>query len=151
MSNATTRHINVDKERDIPVIYQIPVTVLNGMKFYPTKGIVDTGADYCGVTENIITRLELPKVLGERVKVRNAAGEDVVLDVYKAGFCIDTLDGKTGIKVIKCNKGNDGSEVIIGKSFLKYYDLSITNSENEVVISLRIPTGDTIDFKETAD
>ena len=151
MSNATTRHTSVDKEKDIPVIYQIPVTVLNGMKFYPPKGIIDTGADYCGVTENIITRLELPKILGEGVKVRNAVGEDVILDVYKAGFCIDTLDGKTGVKAIKCNKVHDGAEVILGKNLLKYYDLSITNSENEVVISLRIPTGDTIDFKESTN
>ena len=123
--------------------YQVPVMLSNGTKQHMGYGVLDTGADCCGVTEEVAKDLGL-KVIGEKT-VRGATGELTVEPLYEMLLNVGMLDYRK-VKAVRCRKGTDGSEVIIGKNFLDKCDIVITHPVGKTMISMRFSTGDPMKF-----
>ena len=125
--------------------YQISVTIMNGKKQYNTVGVVDTGAAYCGITQDIIEALSLEGIAD--VPTKNADGTVTDSPVFRILLNVGVLDYRS-VLAVKCGEGFDGSKVIIGNNFLKLCDLAITHTEDCSVLSLRFSQNNIIDFSK---
>lgn len=107
----------------------------NDLKSIMTCGALwDTGATYCLVSDNMISRLNLHPI--NQVKTSNAAG-DMITDLYSIGISIPNFASFGDVFAIR--SGMKDYDLIIGMNLIKQGDFSINNYGGKTTFSFTYP------------
>lgn len=149
MARAFTYKVPDDKKKSIIIPVKIGVhPPINGFPenekvLLDTKALIDTGASGSCISQQFADAIKLP-VISYGV-VRSAQSCDTV-PIYTIDLVLPNNVMFSNISVTQFNKQAD-FDVIIGMDVFMHSDMAITNADNKMCFSLRIPAGqEHIDF-----
>lgn len=143
-------HAFTNKYKGLSNILVLPIKISNpedNNSITDTSGIWDTGANASVISKNIVKKLNLQPITFTRVNT--ASEQNVITPVYiidlhlKEGLCINKLQVTEGALL-------DGFECLLGMDVISLGDFSVTNANNETVVSFRMPSMQHIDYVESA-
>jgi len=107
------------------------------------KALWDTGSSHCSITQYMIDKLNHQP--DGFVKVIHA-GSSSLVPTYTVNIELPQRLYLEGVVVTKTLNEYGNFSVIIGMEIIKYGDFAISNFNNEIVFSFRLPSKEKIDF-----
>ena len=148
-TNAITYHIPAKEKQSIIIDIQIGVPItINGYpketrKNISSKALIDTGATGSSISMKFALAAQLKTY--KRNKIQGFNGIAIV-PVYKVDVLLPNDHLLPNIEVAEF-QNNFNFDFIIGIDILRKGDMALTNANNEMVFSFRIPPSKThIDF-----
>ena len=152
MANAFTYNVPDDKKKSI--IIPVKVGIHPNITGFPedrkflldTKALIDTGASGSCISKQFAESIKLPVI--SYGYVRSAQSCDRV-PIYTIDLALPNNVIFTDIQVTEFNQQSDFA-IIIGMDIFMHSDIAITNADNKMCFSMRIPAGqEHIDFTKS--
>src|SRR5271157_5724944 len=125
----------------LSVTFDPKVTNGEGLKFFETSALWDTGATKSVVTKSTAENIGLVPTGSANV---NHAGGSSLANTYVVNIYLPNNVVIPGVLVTECPTGDFGA--IIGMDIIAGGDLSITNADSKTWMTFRIPSYRGIDF-----
>lgn len=108
------------------------------------KGLWDTGATNTAITQKVVDECKLVPIAMKQIQ---HAGGIEACEVYLVNVVLRNNILIPQLRVSKVNLGPD-IDILIGMDLINQGDFAITNKNGKTTFSFRIPSLETIDFKE---
>lgn len=152
MANAFTYNVPDDKKKSIIIPVEVGVhPPINGFPenrkiLLKANALIDTGASGSCISKQFANSVKLP-IISYGV-VRSAQSCDTV-PIYTIDLALPNNVMFTDIQVTEFNQQSEFA-VIIGMDIFMHSDIAITNADNKMCFSMRIPAGQNhIDFTKS--
>jgi hypothetical protein len=131
-----------DIKVSLPILPNInPLTLVH----YPSKAIWDTGATGSVITRKAASALKLMPI--SKMQVHGVNGTSTQ-NVYLVSITLPNNVTISPVRVTECESLNGPFDVLIGMDIIGNGDFAVTNSNNQTVMSFRIPSISRIDFTD---
>lgn len=130
---------------EIKVALSVNIAEFSGMTKieFAARALIDTGANRSCMSRRLVSVCNIAPI--SYMSVRSAQGISEA-NVYSVDFTLPSRIQFRNVPVMEFSGGSD-FDVIIGMDILSKGDIAITNAENQMLFSMRIPSADKhIDF-----